>query len=76
MTQLTLKHKRLSPSVSVALIKIKDKKKKWWRHRYGIKARMSVKQEFKDYTFSKFDSIEKFAEFIENMEKPKGYVII
>ena len=75
MTKLTLKYHRLSPNEAVSSIKDKSTGKKNWRHRFATKDRVLVKQHFKDYPPKQFGSLAEFEKFVENLPKPKGFVI-
>ena len=67
MGKLSLRHRRISESISVALVKDTKTDVKVWRHRFlGTKTNgMSGRQTFKDYSFECFRSIEEFKLYIE-----------
>lgn len=75
MAKISLKHERLSPNESVALVQDTENKKKIWRHRYHIRRGKVPRQMTDDYSFRKFKTIQAFRKFVEGLQI-KGRVIL
>jgi len=67
MTKLSIRHSRISPNVSVSLIKDSSTGIMIWRYRFteSSKANIHLRQKFIDYTHDQFRSIETFRSYIE-----------
>jgi hypothetical protein len=75
MAKLTLEYKRLSPNESIASLKDTTNNTKCWRHRFAIKYRSQLAQNYKDYSLDEFDSFEQFFNFIEEQPKQKYQIL-
>ena len=67
MGKLLIRHSRISPNVSVSLVKDSETGIFLWRYRFAenSKANIYLRQKFIDYTHDQFGSIEKFRNYIE-----------
>jgi len=77
MGKLNLKHKRITLTESVSLIKETETGKKTWVHKYlGTKRKQQIGiQQFISYPYVDFGSIEHFKRFIEDKkEKEKNKI--
>jgi hypothetical protein len=75
MTKVVLEYKRISPNESIARVKDSENNLKVWRHRYVIKNRTLMSQEYKDYSIEDYLNINDFQEYIEELPREKGQMI-